>query len=290
MKLLRIAFCSYLLLVSLLAISQPSVVLAQNESTIEEKIEINAKYPKVEIISGQTAVFEVELALRGEIGGEPRTFDLAVTGPKDWYMFMTPSYPKDKMIAAIELLPGYTAGEKILVNAGPAGFKPEAGEHVITLEATSGEIKATYELTVVVTAKYTLTLVPATELYSTSATAGKENIFSIEVQNDGTAAIDDINLHSGKPGEWSIDFSPDKIGSLAAGNSLTVEVNITPPARAIAGDYVITLRANGKQATAKDLTIRVTVKTPTAWGWVGVGIVLVVIAGIVFIFMRFSRR
>jgi len=234
MKLLRIALCSYLLLGGLLAISQPSAVLAQNETPSEEEVKISAKYSKVEIISGEIAEFEVELVYQGEIGGESRNFDLVATGPKDWYVEITPTYPRDTRIADILLRPGYTVGEKIMVVTAPA-YMPEPGEYIITLEVISEEIKGTFELTVVVTARYSLALVPATERYNTSATAGKDNYFSIEVWNLGTAAIDNVTFSSLKPTGWTIDFSPYKVDLLAPGDSQTIDVNIKPPPKTILG-------------------------------------------------------
>jgi len=70
----------------------------------------------------------------------------------------------------------------------------------------------------------------------------------------------------------------------------TVEVNIKPPPKTVAGDYMISLRASGKQIAAEKIDIRVTVETPTIWGWVGVAIILIVVIGLIVIFMRFSRR
>jgi len=296
-KLLRIALCFCLLLVGLLAISQPAIVLAQDDTpseeevTTEEEVTLSCKFAKLEILSGQTAEFEVELRLLGEILGEARDFDLVATAPKDWYAYITPSYPKDKVIASIELKPGYTAGEKVLVQAIPAYWiKPEPGEYKVTLEATSGEIKGTIELTVVITAKYSLVLAPSEERLSTSATAGKDNYFSIELQNTGSAAVSNVTFSSNKPGDWAIDFSPNELDLLAPGDPQTIDVTIKPPSKTIAGDYLITLRASGEQATAEAIKIRVTVETPTIWGWVGVIIIVLVIAGLAFIFMRFSRR
>ncbi len=233
----------------------------------------------------------MELKYKADIHSESRVFDLVATGPTDWLVLITPSYPKDKKIASIQLLPGFTVGEKILVQVLPAYWlMPEPGDYKITLEATSEEISGTYELTIAITAKYTLALVPATERYNTSATAGKDNYFSIEVQNNGSAAIDEIKLSSSKPEDWAIDFSPHKVDSLTAGDFQTIDVNIKPPPKAIAGDYLITLRASGNQTSAENLDIRVTVETPTVWGWVGVIIVIAVIAGLGVTFRRFSRR
>lgn len=293
MKIIGVVCCICLLVMGILAIAQPPAVFAQEEQleTQEQKLEMSAKYPKIEVTSGEVAEFEVELTLTGEMGAEARVFDLVATAPKDWDVIITPSYPKDKKITSIELIPGYTAGEKILVRAAPAYWlKPEPGEYPVTLEATSGEIHGSIELKVVIKAKYSLTLTPANELYNTKATAGKENTFSIKAQNDGSAAINEINFSPDKPTDWTLEFKPNKIDSLAAGASQTIDVNIKLPSKTIAGDYAITLKASGSQATAQNLDIRVTVETPTVWGWVGVIIVLAVIAGLVVTFRRFSRR
>jgi len=292
MRRFRILSILCLLIISMAVIFQPASILAQDEEeTIPESLEMSAKYPKIEITSGGTAEFEVELNFTGEFGGEARVFDLVVIAPKDWGAFIRPSYSKDKKIASVQLSPGSSAGERILVQTVPAYWlKPEAGEYPVTLEATSGEVHASYELTVVVKAKYVLSLVPSAERYNTTATAGKDNYFSIEVQNSSSATMDDIKLSTSKPEDWLVVFTPEKIDSMAAGDSQTVNVNITPAAKTIAGDYLITITASGKQTSSDGINIRVTVETPTIWGWVGVIIVVVVIGGLVYTFRRFSRR
>jgi len=167
---------------------------------------------------------------------------------------------------------------------------PEPGEYKITLEAVSGDLKGSLEVTAVITARYNLLLAPSGERLNTTATAGRDNYFSLEVGNLGTAPIDKINFSSDKPEGWTIDFSPTKVDSLEALDTQTVDINIKPPPDTIAGDYMVSIRGSGVQATSTELKIRVTVETPTVWGWVGVAIIVVVIVGLVFIFMRFSRR
>ena len=278
-----------LLLASLLVVSLPAAVLAQEEAT--ERLELTAAHSKLEGIAGTSFEFEVDLKYYGP---EARTFDLVATGPKDWTTYITPTYPKEKKILDIRLepiQPGQTYGAtKIVVYvAPPFWLLPEPGEYQITLGATSGEVKDTIDLTVVVTATYIMALSPAEERLNTTATAGRDNFFSIEVLNNGSAAIDDITFSSNKPTGWTIEFTPDEINSVDALSSKTVEVNIKPPAKTIAGDYQITLKAEGKQIK-DDIDIRVSVETPTVWGWVGVGIIVVVVAGLAYVFMRFSRR
>ena len=223
-------------------------------------------------------------------GSEALRFDLSVTGPPSWTTYITPSYPKDQMIGDILLEPGQTSGNKISVyTAPPSWLLPEPGEYQITVEVSSGEIKGTLSLTAVVTAKYGMSLVTPDGLLSTKATAGKDNYFSVVMNNTGSAPIDNITLSVQKPTGWAVLLSPEKIDSLAAGTSQTIDVNIKPPSKTIAGDYGLLISANAMQKSV-DINIRVTAEAPSIWGWVGVVIILLVIAGVGFVFMRFSRR
>jgi uncharacterized membrane protein len=281
-----------LLLVSLLAISPVAAVLAQEEEAPPpETITLTTTYGKLSGIAGSSFEFEVGLQY---LGAEARVFDLAATGPQDWTTSITPSYPKDKQILDIRLEPPppFQAAPvtKILISVTPPYWLlPEPGEYPITVSATSGEVTGSIDLTAVVTSTYIMALAPAEELYNTTATAGRDNHFTVEVQNKGSAAIDDVTFSSNKPKGWTIEFSPNEVDTIAALDSQTVEVNIKPPAKTIAGDYQISLTAKGKQIS-DDVDIRVSVETPTIWGWVGVAIIVVVIAGLVYVFMRFSRR
>jgi uncharacterized repeat protein (TIGR01451 family) len=125
---------------------------------------------------------------------------------------------------------------------------------------------------------------------STNATAGKENHYSVSLVNTGSAAIDNVAFTSTKPDGWIVNFKPDKVESLGAGQTQQVDVVITPPeGKTIAGDYMINLTAdNGTQSS--ELDVRVTADTPSIWGYVGIIIVVVVIAGLIVLFMKLGRR
>ncbi len=243
MKTIRI-FCGLcLLLACLLVISPPATVLAQDESPTEDKLDLISSFPKMEIM-GETVEFSVRLRWWGS---EDRVFDLLVTGPKDWLIYCKPSY-EETNITAIRLEPGKTEYPETIkvVAASPYWLINEPGEYKITVEASSGDIKDTIELKAIITARYDLDLVPTLERYNTSATAGKDNYFSVDILNNGTATVDSIAFSSYKPDGWTIDFSPAEIRSLAAGYSQTIDVNIKPPPKTIAGDYSITLRVSGE--------------------------------------------
>jgi uncharacterized membrane protein len=278
-----------ILMVCLLTLIPLSPVLAQDAT-----IELTTDFYKQEIESGASVEFTIQLKYTGDVA---RVFDLTATGPADWTTSITPSYPRDKQILDIRMEPpaaGESATtEQIIVSATPASWlTPELGEYPITLEASSGELKSSIELTAVVTsipASYSLYLTTPDGVLSTTAQSGKDNYFTIAVVNSDTGDIDNITLSTNKPKGWAVDLSLTNINALTAGNFQTVEMNIKPPADAIAGDYEIIVRASGTQAS-DNLEVRVTVKTPAVWGWVGIGIIVLVIAGLAFIFMRFSRR
>jgi len=257
---------------------------------IRETIQLNPTYPSLKAIAGEDFVYEVAFYYVGE---DPREFNLEVTAPPGWDdVYITPPYEKDKKISAVRLEPLQSAGSKIrLVVKAPFYPFPEPGEYDITLKAVSPDgWEASTEFKAIITARYNLTMVPASERYNMKATAGKDNYFSVELGNLGTAAVDNIKFSTTKPEGWSIELAPDKIDSLAAIDSQTVELNIKPPTETIAGDYSITIRASGEQTASQEMSIRVTVETPTVWGWVGVVIIAIVVVGLVVVFMRFSRR
>jgi len=294
MKMVRLVSCFVLL--CLLATVPASVVLAQEPVPISEepqekpaeKIEFDVPYPAVESIAGGNFEFEVEFKYTGE---EARDFELNAIAPRGWEVYMTPKYEKEKKIKSIKIKPTATPSEPVrVVASAPFWPLPDPGEYQITFEATSGNITGSTKLTAAVTAKYVMQLKPVTERYNTKATAGEDNSYQVEVVNASTAPVDNIKFEAVKPDGWEVEFTPEKIESLPAFDKQTVDVNIKPSAKTIAGDYMINLSARGEQTSAKEIDVRVTVETPTIWGWVGVIIIVIVVAGLVVIFMRFSRR
>ena len=255
------------------------------EPPLEEKIELDCKYPVLRGESGEGFEFEVKLNYQGN---EVRRFELATTAPLSWRAQIMTGYD-GKEVTTVELEPG-TYPETLKVRLSPASREAlEPGEYVVTLEVSSGSIKDAIELKAVVTAKYEMLLSTETGRLNTEVTAGKDNHVSILIVNTGTAAIDNISFSSSKPGGWNITFNPAKVESLEPGLIQEVDVVINPPEKTIAGDYAVTLRAESKRLYEK-LEFRVTVLTPTIWGWVGILIVVIVIAGLGVLFWQLGRR
>lgn len=252
----------------------------------EEKLELESQYTLLRDKSGARFEFDVDL---NYTASEPKRFNLTVTAPPKWTA-RAMQISGSKEIGDILLDPAQSFQNRIKVLLAPAaGEMPEPGEYVLTLEVTSGDISESIELTAAVTARYEFTMLPATGRLNTEADAGEDNSFTIRLINAGSAAIENVTFASNKPEGWDITFEPDKVGSVDAGTIQDVNVIIKPPRKTIAGDYMMTLRANSKEVS-DTMDIRVTVVTPSIWGWVGVLIVLLVVAGLGAIFWRFGRR
>ncbi|MCK4862687.1 MAG: hypothetical protein KAS25_00255 [Dehalococcoidales bacterium] len=261
----------------------------EEEEVPKDSIALSTEFPELEDVATGSFQYNVKLEYRGQI---ERVFDLNTTVPAGWSAYINPQYDSIRIPSiAIDASPYVPVAKIVKVNVSPPTWPiAEPAEYTITLEAVSEDVISKIDLTAVITARYMLSAVPANEVYNTKAKAGRDNYFSLEVTNFGTDTMNNITFSSEKPSGWEITFQPDKIDLIEIFDPKTVDVNIKPPPKTVAGDYMITLRVSGEQATADKISVRVTVETPTIWGWVGVVIILIVIIGLIVIFMRLGRR
>lgn len=290
MKMMRLISGLFLLILCL-TFGLPGVVLAQSEEQpAVDNMTLATNYPTIEAIATGSFAFDVTLNYAGTID---RTFDLNATVPNGWDVYITPQYDTSKRISSILLKKSdfSPTTDTVKLTASPPPWPlANPGEYRITLEAVSGNVSGNVDLIAKITARYNLTAAPTNQLYNTTAKAGQDNTFSIQVTNLGTATIDNIAFSSDKPDGWQITYQPEKIDLLNVVDQKTVDVIIKPPPKTVAGDYMITLNVSGKQASADKMNVRVTVETPSVWGWVGVIIIVLVVIGLIAVFMRFSRR
>jgi uncharacterized membrane protein len=310
MKAIRLVAVMVLLLMAVIPFTLPGIAMAQDESASSENvttttgapppettttttppptINMTTDYPKVEAIATGTFTFNIVLNYTGDA---QRVFDLKTTGPASWDISITPQYDTQRISSISMDASSYAPTSKtVKMTVTPQSYPfPDPGDYPITLQAVSGDLSGRIDLTARITAKYMLNVVPYSQVYNTTAQAGRDNTYSLVITNVGTAGIDNITFSSEKPDGWEITFKPTKIDLLNTLDQNTVDVDIKPPPKTVAGDYMITLHVSGTQATADKLDVRVTVQTPTIWGWVGVIIIVIVVAGLIVVFMRFGRR
>ena len=91
------------------------------------------------------------------------------------------------------------------------------------------------------------------------------------------------------PTGWKINFEPKQVDRIAPNESKEVQALITPTAKAIAGDYVTSVRASARGESASQ-TFRVAVVTSTLWGIFGVGIIGIALLVLVGAVAWFGRR
>ena len=265
----------------------PVSVLADTV-TPEPGISIISNYPKIEVVSGDTAIFNLTIQYTDEnTGATPKAFDVIVAAPARWTANVLNS--AGTRIVTTVLTPG--TPDLLTLNLVPlSSSRPEPGEYPVTIQVTSGDLKASISLMVVVTAKYALEFKPAGNVYNITVTAGKTQAFAALLTNAGTSPLTNIFFTPEKPTDWRIDFPQNVVDSLAAQSTQTMDIMFTTPSNTISGDYMITLTAKSDQVTSEPLQIRVTVETSSIWGWVGVAVIIIVLLGLAFLFARFSRR
>ena len=110
-----------------------------------------------------------------------------------------------------------------------------------------------------------------------------------------TAALVDVKPTSSPPNGWDVKFEPETVASIEPGLSASVVARITPSTAAVAGDYLVTMRASGTSADGQqtanaETEIRFTVETSPIWLIVGVGLIILVFGGLAFVFQRYGRR
>jgi len=165
-----------------------------------------------------------------------------------------------------------------------------AGSYPITVRAQGGGAEATLSLTAEVTGEPELTITAPDGRLSGRAYVGRETPLKIIVQNTGTAPARGVELSSTEPSGWSVEFEPKEIDEIPAGRQVEVTAKVRPADKAVAGDYMVTVRARPEDGASESVDFRITVLTSTLWGVVGVALIAVAVAVVGLAVLRFGRR
>jgi uncharacterized membrane protein len=164
-----------------------------------------------------------------------------------------------------------------------------AGDYQVLVQAVSDQAQAELPLALSVSGQPSLNLTSVNGVLSARADLGRETSLDLVVVNDGTAPAQAIKLSATKPSGWEVSFEPEEIPALAPGEQQTVKVTLTPAKDAIAGDYVVTMRANA-DGLSDSAEFRITTTASTVWGAVGVGVIAVALLVMGGAVTRFGRR
>jgi len=258
-------------------------VTADDGKSKEPKgVKLTTSYP---VIRGPSdATFEFSLEVDSKLD-EDAVFDLLALGPQGWEINFKPAY-ETKYITSLRIKAKQSTS--VAVEVKPA-MGTEAGEFPIDVRISSGDANAEAKLMVVLTGTYGLEVGTPARLLSQDARQGRPANMSFYVRNTGSAKNSDIKFMTFKPENWKVEFKPEKIDAIEAGDLKQVEVIITPYEDALVGDYSVGVNVEGEKAS-KSIEFRTTVKASAAWGWIGIGIIVVVIGGLLGLFRWLGRR
>ncbi len=230
-----------------------------------------------------STTFRYSVVLKNE-GDEDTTVNLIADGGNSFLMHIKYA---GKEITSLPIEAG--SSKTLSVEAEPVG-DIAAGEYPFTLKAQSDTAETTVALTAQVTGRPDLQVTTPEGVLSAQATAGKETPLKIVIRNNGSAPARDVELTSSNPSGWKVTFDPARISEIPVGNETEVTVTILPAEQALAGDYVLTLRAKPADASTASADFRITVTTSTLWGLVGVVLIAVAVGVVGMAVSRFGRR
>jgi uncharacterized membrane protein len=228
--------------------------------------------------------FEFQLAIKNE-SGKKVLVSLSAQAPQNFDATFTEQYGSQEL-NALPLDPGQSKDVKLKVRPPNT---VAAGKFKVAAKATAEDAVVNSDLVVDVTGQPKIDISGREGILSTKAAAGTETSVPILVTNTGTAAAEQVELSGSGPSGWKVEFDPKTVDRIAPNENKEVQARITPTVKAIAGDYVATLRANARGESAS-ATFRVTVATSTQWGIIGVGIIGAALLVLVGAVARFGRR
>jgi uncharacterized membrane protein len=189
-------------------------------------------------------------------------------------------------LTSIPIKAGESKDVKLAVTVPP---RIEAGQYPVKAAVASPVANANVDLLLDITGRPDVSLSAKEGRLSGDAVAGRERSFTYVVENTGTSAMEQLSLSASPPSGWKVTFAPEKIEALKPGEKAEVAVNMTPASNAIAGDYMVNIRANGENVSDSS-EFRVTVKTSTVWGIAGLGIIAASLAAFGAAVTRYGRR
>jgi uncharacterized membrane protein len=228
--------------------------------------------------------FEYQLGIKND-SGKRLTVSLSAQAPQNFDASFTEQYGSQEL-NAVPVDAGQTKDVKLKVTPPNTAA---AGDYKVTARVAAEDASATADLGLTITGQPKLDISGREGLVSTRASAGKETSVPVVITNTGTAPADNIDLSGSAPSGWKITFDPKTVDRIAPNANKEVQALITPTEKAIAGDYVTTVRASARGESAST-NFRVTVTTSTMWGIAGVGIIGVALLVMVGAVARFGRR
>jgi len=255
------------------------------ELTVKEKLppKLTLETDLPTVMGTPNTTFRYNVTLKNE-GDEDLTVNLQADAPKG---FRVSFKLTGNEVTSLPLKANRS--ERLSIEAEPFSDIP-AGKYPFTILAQGSEAQATLALTAEVTGRPDLSVTAPDGRLSGQAYAGRETPLKIIVQNTGSAPARNVEMSASQPSGWSVEFEPREIAEIPAGQQIEVTTKIRPAEKAVAGDYMITIRARPKDSSTESAEFRITVLTSTLWGVIGVAVIAVAVLVVGLAVVRFGRR
>jgi uncharacterized membrane protein len=241
--------------------------------------------PELPVLRGPaTSSFKYRLTLKND-SDQDLLVSLEADVPRGAQINFTPAFGTQQVTS----LPVKAGESKDLDAEVTLPRTTSAGTYPVTVRAAGGGARAEAKLTLEVTGRPDLSITTPEGRLSGSANAGRDSTVKLVIKNTGSAPARDVELSASEPSGWKVSFEPQRIEQIPVNEQKEVTATIRPSAKAVAGDYMVTLRASaGDVSTSADF--RVTVLTSTLWGIGGIALVAVALAVVGLAVSRYGRR
>jgi uncharacterized repeat protein (TIGR01451 family) len=261
-------------------ISLPVQVTLAKE--LPAKLTLSSQLP--DLRGSAHSTFEYTFTIKND-SGKKLLVSLAAEAPRNFDTAFTEAYGSQQL-TAIPIDAGKTKDVKLKVTPPDT---VDAGHYPVKVKVAANDAQASSEVALDITGQPKLSLAGREGLLSARATAGKDSTVPVTISNTGTAPAENVSFSANAPSGWKVTFAPKTVERIAPNQHAEVQATITPPVKAIAGDYVATLTASthGENGNAD---FRVSVTTSTVWGIAGAGIIGAALLIMVGAVARFGRR
>jgi len=241
--------------------------------------------PKLPTLRGSPrSTFDFRVTTKND-SADNMVVTLAAQAPRGFQVTFKESYGTQEL-TSVPIKAGETKDLAIDVKP-PQGIA--AGQYPVTVHLSSEQAKAQTRLVLDVTGQPSVSLTGENDRLSGEASAGSEKRFPFILRNTGSAEARNLSLSASAPTGWKVSFEPKEISQLAPNGEEKVTALVTPSEKALAGDYMLSVRASG-DGLSESVNYRVTVMTSTMWGVVGLGVIAASLLALLGAVGRFGRR
>jgi len=263
--------------------NQASLPLAVSlAKELPAKLTVTTKLP--ELRGSPKSNFEYTLTIKND-SGRNLTTSFAAAAPSNFETSFTEAYGTQEL-SAIPIEAGQSKDIKLKVRP-PSSV--DAGHFPVTVTVKAEDASAKADLALDVVGQPQLQVAGRDGLLSARAVAAQQTSVPVVVTNSGTAPAENVTLNASAPTGWKITFEPKDIERLVPGKDAEVQALITPSEKSLAGDYMVSVRANSRGESASS-QFRITVATSTVWGMAGAGVIGVALLLMLGAVARFGRR